>query len=343
MLVYDGLEIVMMNVGNADCFLTIRHYPNGATETVLIDGGNKTNAAEIAKHLADLRISHINHVVNTHPHDDHASGLIQLLSADAFSFDHLWLHQAWNHIDWQGIRSQLGASHANRVLARFNQTLSTQYELYDLSIKKGVTPTEPFSGSQIGPFTVLGPTREFYLSCLQYFGDADKVKKWNEYLDSKATASLSTFLSELLDEDETTLGGITSPENESSVVLATTIGDRKVLFAGDAGCDAFASMGQGVYGQWLSNLDWMQAPHHGSRRNLWETAVAILKPKTVFISAEGSQKHPSRKLVNTFNQIGAKVFSSHYPSSESVPWILHPVGNVPNRNLKPATALYEAD
>lgn len=343
MSVYDGLEIFMMNIGNADCFLAIRHYPNGATETVLIDGGNKTNATEIGKHLADLRISHINHVVNTHPHDDHATGLVKLLEDDAFSFDHLWMHQAWNHIDCQEIERQLGANSAKWVLERFDQSLTTQVDLYNLSVKKGVVPTEPFEGTQIGPFTVVGPSKTFYLGCLQRFGDVERVRQWNDYLERHKSYSLLVAVSDILEEDSDTLGGVTSPENESSVVMATKIQEKTIMFTGDAGCDALAAIGAGPYGIHLKNLEWMQAPHHGSRRNLWEEAVASLNPKTVFISAKGSHKHPSRKLVSAFIENGAKVYSSHYPSKNNFVWLRYPLGNVPPRNVIPATALYEAD
>ena len=340
---YDGLEIFMMNVGNADCFLAIRHYPNGVTKTVLIDGGNKTNATDIAARLTGLGVSHINHVVNTHPHIDHAAGLVQLLEDDAFTYDHLWMHKAWNHINVQGIEDQLGANSAKWVLESFKSSLATQIQLFNLSVKKGVIPIEPFAGTQIGPFTVVGPTAEFYLSCLQSFGDADKVKQWNQFLaEQHKPHTLLESISDQLAEDAATLGDVTSPENESSIVMATSIHEKTILFTGDAGCDAFASIGNGPYGIQLKNLDWMQAPHHGSRRNLWQNAVSHFNPRIVFISAEGSRKHPSKKLVNSFKATGARVFSSHYPQKSKYIWLRHSAGTVPARDLCEATPLYDA-
>ncbi|HNX52692.1 MAG TPA: MBL fold metallo-hydrolase [Pontiellaceae bacterium] len=341
---YNGLEIFMMNIGNADCFLVIRYYPGGTKDVVLIDGGNKSDAVDIAKHLTGLGVTHVNHIVNTHSHDDHTGGLIELIKGDTFTYDNLWMPQAWNHIDWQGIKDQLGRNSAKWVLERFQRSLTSQAELYNLSSSKGITPQEPFAGTTIGPFLVLGPTLEFYVECLSSFGDVEKVRQWNDYLERKNTSSaLIEAISEILEEDSGTLGGITSPENESSVVLATTLGEDKILFTGDAGCDAFSSIIYNDRFRHLQNIHWMQAPHHGSRRNLSEDLVKLFKSKVVFISAKGSQKHPSRKLVNCLKDNGATVYSSHYPAGNKFTWIRQTIGTVPSRQISPAAALYEAD
>lgn len=47
-MAYDGIEVFMMCIGNADCFLAKRYHSTGAEETVLIDGGSKSNAEDIA-------------------------------------------------------------------------------------------------------------------------------------------------------------------------------------------------------------------------------------------------------------------------------------------------------
>lgn len=341
---YNGLEIFMMNIGNADCFLVIRHYLGGTKDVVLIDGGNKSNADDIAKHLADLGVTHIHHIVNTHSHDDHTGGLIELIKGGSFTYDNLWMHQAWSHIDWQGIKAQLGRNSAKWVLERFQRSLNSQVELYNLSISKGITPQEPFAGAMIGPFLVLGPTLEFYVDCLSSFGDVEKVKQWNDYLERKnSSTALIESAREILEEESGILGGTTSPENDSSVVLTTNLGEDKILLTGDAGCDAFNSIIHNDQFLRLQKIQWMQAPHHGSRRNLSEDLVKLFQSKVVFISAKGSIKHPSRKLVNCFKDNGASVYSSHYPAGNKFTWLRQTFGTVPNRQIGPATALYEAD
>lgn len=340
---YDGIEIFMMCIGNADCFLVVRHYAGGIAETVLVDGGNKSNAEDIATRLHGLGISHINHVVNTHPHDDHAGGLVELISGNTFTYDNLWVHQSWNHFDWQAIQMELGRNSAKWVLERFTASLTTQIELCKASVARGVQPVEPFAGTQIGPFTVLGPTREFYAQCLHRFGDAEKVRQWNQYLQSQSEkTAFDQALEEVMSDDDS-LGAVTSPENESSVVMMTEYAGKKLLFCGDAGCDAFSDLNHRNLARCFKDVAWMHAPHHGSRRNLWPELVRYLNPSLTFVSCKGSRKHPSRKLVNAFKtECSAKVYASYYPTTDNHIWLRQDYGTVPARNTRPATALYDA-
>ncbi len=340
---YDGVEIFMMNVGNADCFLVIRHSCGGGTTTVLIDGGNKTNAPDIVERLQGLGISHINHVVNTHPHDDHAGGLVELIAGKAFTYDNLWVHQSWNHVDWQTIQTELGRNSAKWVLERLNTSLSTQVELCKASIARGITPIEPFAGAQIGPFIVLGPTRDFYAECLHRFGDAERVRQWNQYLQSRSEKSaFDQALEDALSDDDS-LGAVTSPENESSVVMIAEYSGKKLLFCGDAGCDAFTDINDRRLAKYIKDVAWMHAPHHGSRRNMWQELVDYLNPRIAYISCKGSRKHPSRKLVNRLKtECQTNVYASYYPPSSDFTWIRSAFGTCPPRNLLTATPLYEA-
>jgi hypothetical protein len=87
----------------------------------------------------------------------------------------------------------------------------------------------------------------------------------------------------------------------------------------------------------------MNAPHHGSRRNLWPELVDHLNPDIVYISCKGSKKHPSRMLVNRFkSNCNAKVYASYYPKSDNFIWTLSSYGITPERNLKTALPLYDA-
>ena len=81
----------------------------------------------------------------------------------------------------------------------------------------------------------------------------------------------------------------------------------------------------------------MQLPHHGSRRNITPELVEYFRPATALVSAEGTKKHPRRKVVNAFKGVGTQVYSTHHPASSD----LHQLyGNVPNRQgCKAATPL----
>lgn len=340
---YDGCEIFMMNVGNADCFLVIRYYRGGTKDVILIDGGNTSDAESIVQRIKHLGITHVDYVVNTHPHDDHAAGLVEIVKDTSLTFGELWLHASWTRIDANAIRAVLGRNSAKWVLEAFEKSLATQMALFNACCSRGISVYEPFAGVTIGPFKVIGPTPEFYTTCMAKFSDLTTITQWNDYLSNSSLRQLMVTLQKEAVQTEEDLGGVTSPENESSVIMTLDCGDKRLLFCGDAGCDAFGDIIARQQISHLHDMHWMHAPHHGSRRNLWQEAITYFKPKTVFISSEGSRKHPSLKLVNAFIKNGAKVYSSHYPPKNRFVWLRYPVGNVPQRNVIPATALYEAD
>lgn len=340
---YDGLEIFMMNVGNADCFLVIRYYPGGTKDVILIDGGKTSDAENIAQRIKSLGITYIDYVVNTHPHDDHAAGLVKLISDTELNFGSVWMHTSWTRINATTIRDVLGRNSAKWVLDEFEKSLATQRALFNMCARRGIQVNEPFCGATIGPFQVIGPTTEFYLKCMSRFSDLPSITQWNEYLSNNSLRKLLESLQIEADQTEDELGGVTSPENESSVMMTLECAGSSFLFCGDAGYEAFIDINNRNQIAQLKNLEWMHAPHHGSRRNLWQKAIDYFNPKTVFISSKGSRKHPSVRLVNAFINKGAKVYSSHYPPSNNFAWLQYYVGNVPSRNMTRATALYDSN
>src|SRR4051812_10085439 len=82
---YNGLEVDMLSVGNADSILVTR-WTNGLATRVLLDGGNKGSASTVKAFLLSRRIQYFDHIVCTHPHDDHAAGLIELVTDKRFDF-----------------------------------------------------------------------------------------------------------------------------------------------------------------------------------------------------------------------------------------------------------------
>lgn len=64
------LEVHYINVGQADATLIVY-----GDYTMLIDGGNPGNSQLIYAYLKQLKISHLNYIVNTHSDADHIGGL----------------------------------------------------------------------------------------------------------------------------------------------------------------------------------------------------------------------------------------------------------------------------
>jgi len=67
----DKLEVHILDVGQADSILI--QLPNN--ETILIDGGNRSDSQLITEYLEKLNIKTINYLIATHPHEDHIGGL----------------------------------------------------------------------------------------------------------------------------------------------------------------------------------------------------------------------------------------------------------------------------
>lgn len=95
---YNGLEIDMLNVGDADCIL-VTHWNQSTPIRTLIDGGDTDTVEDVRGFLRSQGINRIDNVVCTHPHDDHAGGLVELLKYGDFSVGTAWIHRPQYHIN----------------------------------------------------------------------------------------------------------------------------------------------------------------------------------------------------------------------------------------------------
>lgn len=71
----DNLRVHFIDVGQGDS--TLVELPNG--EKALIDGGTKSSSESLVSYIKSLGIKKIDHVIGTHPHEDHIGGLPDVL------------------------------------------------------------------------------------------------------------------------------------------------------------------------------------------------------------------------------------------------------------------------
>jgi len=71
------LQVHFIDVGQADCILI--EAPSG--KTMLIDAGNNEDAGTVTSYIEKQKISKLDIVVGTHPHEDHIGGLDAVIDA----------------------------------------------------------------------------------------------------------------------------------------------------------------------------------------------------------------------------------------------------------------------
>lgn len=338
---YNGLEIDMLNLGDADSILVSR-WTDGLVTRILVDGGRKKDAETVQSFLDSMEINHIDHLVCTHIHDDHAKGLVELVNSQKFTIGQAWLHIPSNHIDREEMTSVL--EEAGRAGIKFAQVITASLQTLD-SLQnaleaRNIPIAEPFEDQKVGFMTVCGPSAKFYREKLQEFSNFDKLREKNaRIVEQNQITSLMEALSRGSEEDPGLMQNpVTDPENEVSVILGTKYNNETYLLTADAGVQGLTAARDAYV---LSGLRFMQIPHHGSRRNITQELIDYFAPQTAFVSAVGDRKHPRIAVVNAFIKAGAKVYSTHYkPPHGGNKW--HHNGTVPDRpNYSSATPLYD--
>jgi len=65
------LKVHFLDVGQADCIL-VQVPPD---YTILIDAGNNADAYPVVNYIRQQGVTRLDHVIGTHPHEDHIGGL----------------------------------------------------------------------------------------------------------------------------------------------------------------------------------------------------------------------------------------------------------------------------
>jgi hypothetical protein len=231
------------------------------------------------------------------------------------------------------------------LLEKIEASEQTRISLLEALEARGVHPKSPFAGAVIGPMVVFGPSEKFFKEQYQQLVEEESVKGIEGSLVARATAR-KYLTEEMVKEAEAKkeLGeGLTTPINEVSTVIwmaGRISGSGHYLFTGDVGPQGLDEVIERT-GDHISGVQWLDVPHHGSRRSMRQDQIDHLAPTTSYVSAKGSVKHPSKKLVNALKKHGS-VYSTHYSVSEGS-WLCHSSGDVPDLSTSPATPLYDKD
>ena len=271
-----GIEIDFLPVGdntkNGDA-IVIRYGVEGNYKILVIDGGFGDSGEKIVEHINEYySTDYVDYVLNTHPDTDHVTGLKVVL--DKLKVGELWMHLPWDHSSKIRSLFEDGRITDNSLSNKIKDSLNAAYSLYELASSKNIPISEPFEGDKIGEFLVLSPLKDWYINyLLPDFPKMPKKKKFvlernsvTESIMESAEWVTETWDIETLSEDYESTGA----RNESSVVLYGDFDGHKVLLTGDAGKIALHNSAEYADGLKinLAECNFVQMPHHGSRRNV---------------------------------------------------------------------------
>lgn len=308
-------EIDFLPVGNGNTSgdaIAVRYCEDDTKDCkiMVIDGGTKESGQALVDHIKKYYdTGYVNYVVNTHPDQDHASGLSVVM--EQLKVGELWIHRPWLYVSDIIHHFKDQRMTEESLERRLKEKFSSSYALEELAEEKGVHIFEPYQGEQIGEFTIMSPDKDWYLHTL--IPDFNKTpEKVAESVFAKVSDTIKSVF-ETLNFETLKEDGETSADNESSVILYTAFNDEGIMFTGDAGIQA---LNRAIdYVDISDNLNFIQVPHHGSRRNVSPSVLDKLlgnkgqsENKRAWISAgKDSKIHPRQVVINALIRRGCKV------------------------------------
>lgn len=283
---------------------------------MVVDGGYQGNGRAIVNHLNDwYGTKHIDVLVNTHPDQDHISGMEEIFNEPGVVVDNLVMQRPWLFpaLDLWFDDKRLTEESIRRTIRR---ELPAAVQLERTAILTG--ETEVFDAYQRHLFSrfgvscwALSPSIEEYGALLPSFSFTPGEAK--DIGDVRVEPKKGPWYLNRLQDD-----GATSASNESSLVLCLVLpiqGRNVVLLTGDAGQTALGNAVSYAERQGIdlpSQIRFFQVPHHGSAQNLGPTILdKLFGPgldnihcrssrisAVASVSAESDSMHPSQQVVN---------------------------------------------
>ena len=318
--------------------IAIRYAANGGHKILVYDGGTKESGQALVDHVRTYYgTDFVDDVVNSHPDNDHASGLSVVM--EQLRVGTLWMHQPWNHSHLICSYFKDGRITSESLARRLQEKMRAAYDLELIAQRRRIQIKEPFQGDQIGLFHVLSPSREWYVhDLIPAFEKSPEVKQAEEiaapgqaYAFLKALAEAArnglTWVAERWDVELLREDVETSAENESSVILYGHMQEDQegLLLTGDAGIRGLNVAADYLESHQISapqHVKFIQVPHHGSRHNVSTSTLdrlvgpKLLLPtgdgsKVAYVSASAESKtHPRKMVTNAFIRRGARVIAT---------------------------------
>lgn len=297
----NSIGIEMLNLGKSDSIFVTLKDVLGTPLSILIDGGLSSEAEDV---LDIYRRHHTTSptllVISTHSDSDHINGLPTILKSATNRNKVLFQNCPHDFVDVIQLRNKSRRLHSEQDRDSFSGLLERTTDLAGQAYRSGFTRYMASASSQPvfnwGNWNIYiagpGPTflRNMYTSDTEFSS-----------MFSKRDGDPNVYEGSIDD------GSDTSHINNSSIMILIAGPGGKFLFTGDAGVYSLNYARQILN---LSNLTFLDVPHHGSRRNLDSAIIQALRPQMAYISCDGSDKHPGSDVINKLKLAGSQVSST---------------------------------
>lgn len=307
----ETMKLSFVNVGYGEAILLECPDPafTGGCFTMLIDGGgadpaefdgNSSGRIPLHEYLKARALDHLDLVVNTHPHEDHVSGLLQ--AVETIPVRELWL--TLSPAFCREVMRELDVGLArNRSQDKFLHALNDCAVLSRLVEDAGGTVRQVSPG-MCGElcrglrYTVLAPSaeklRDLEARCEALYGEADE----------------EAFLEKLNTLD--------AQLNNRSIILLLEYGETRILLPGDTNLAGYEGIDPS-----LLKADLFKVGHHGQRDGADQKLLEAVQAKAVVCCANSVRLYNSAdpKLMALIRDHGAMRYFSDCPpvEGESIP------------------------
>lgn len=271
----------------------------------------------------------IDFVVVTHPDQDHAIGLKQVLKA--FDVKKIYMNRPWLYVDELFDKVNDGRITKQSLRERLRNNYKTIVDIENIAEENKIPIYEAFEGTYVeNEILILSPEKQFYLDLLV---ESEKTPLQEQAAFNQdglfgriANAVKAYIVNKFEDWDIETLreNEETSAENETSVVLRGLVEGKGFLLTGDAGIralnkaiDYMEQIGEDV----ISEISFYQIPHHGGRHNVSPSLLdrmvgqrvkkGATRNKTAFASVAEGSDHPLKMVTNAYIRRGVSTYQTN--------------------------------
>lgn len=285
----------------------------------------------------------IDFVVVTHPDQDHAIGLKQVLKA--FDVKKIYMNRPWLYVDELFDKVNDGRITKQSLREQLRNNYETIADIENIAEENKIPIYEAFEGTYVeNEILILSPEKQFYLDLLV---ESEKTPLQEQAAFNQdglfgriANAVKAYIVNKFEDWDIETLreNEETSAENETSVVLRGLVEGDGFLLTGDAGIralnkaiDYMEQIGEDV----ISEISFYQIPHHGGRHNVSPSLLdrmvgqrvkkGATRNKTAYASVAEGSDHPLKMVTNAYIRRGVSTYETNGNT------ICHHCGQMPKR------------